>query len=703
LADNGGPTMTHALLNGSDAIDTAVLGTATMSDQRGLPAFNARDIGAYEATLSDLCPVAALQTDGFATSVANPTDLNQAIVCANVNGDANGGDTINLSADITLTSAYENNSFGSTGIPTIITPTTLNGMGFVLERDNVCVGSGTNIAGEFRFIRIDVSGDLTLNNITLRNGCADGVGIARNGGTIFNDGILSIENSTFSGNTSNNSGGGIYNRGTITTIQNSTFSGNGAKRAGGIYNRATIVTIQNITFSGNSASIDGSGIRNFGDGIINMLRNTLFHQNTGGGTECANAGVAGSIIGNNNLSDNASSDCPGVSTTLIASTVEDTLADNGGPTMTHALLPNSQAIDTAVGGTLTDQRGFTASNTRDIGAFETFVPVVVAPTDDSFEATGPLTSPVLGIANVSDVDETSLVAIASPANNFALGMTTVTWTVTDSQGFTDTDTQVVTIVDTTGPTITLSGDATVVLSIGDSYVDAGATAEDLVDGSINSASINVVNPVNTSLAGNYTITYDVQDNANNDAVQVTRLVKVQASIGGTINGLVNSNTVTITDGNQSLVLGNTSYTFSTELDSGTNYSVSMTDSPTSQFCQLSNNTGAITDSNISNINVSCGPQRYFIGGMASGLEIGNPVILELNTELLSVNDNAAFVFLTPLEDGENYTVTIDTLPARHDCLLVKPTGMITTNDITDVEVNCTIIDNVFSDSFEDNP
>mgnify|MGYP000568842875 CR=1 FL=1 len=64
------------------------------------------------------------------------------------------------------------------------------------------------------------------------------------------------------------------------------------------------------------------------------------------------------------------SNCPVVSTTLNASTVG-SLADNGGPTMTHALLRGINALDASGGRpTITDQRGFAANGTRDIGAFE---------------------------------------------------------------------------------------------------------------------------------------------------------------------------------------------------------------------------------------------------------------------------------------------------------------------------------------------
>ena len=50
LADNGGPTLTHALLAGSPAIDAADDGVCPATDQRGVvrPQGMGCDVGAYE-------------------------------------------------------------------------------------------------------------------------------------------------------------------------------------------------------------------------------------------------------------------------------------------------------------------------------------------------------------------------------------------------------------------------------------------------------------------------------------------------------------------------------------------------------------------------------------------------------------------------------------------------------------------------------
>jgi hypothetical protein len=86
----------------------------------------------------------------------------------------------------------------------------------------------------------------------------------------------------------------------------------------------------------------------------------------------------------------------------------------------------------------------------------------------------------------------------------------------------------------TPPTITLLGSASVTLTVGDAYTDAGATATDSLDGDL-TAKIVTDNPVNVAQVGTYTVTYNVKDSSGNAATPVTRSVRVQA-IGGSTGG-----------------------------------------------------------------------------------------------------------------------------------------------------------------------
>lgn len=81
--------------------------------------------------------------------------------------------------------------------------------------------------------------------------------------------------------------------------------------------------------------------------------------------------------------------------------------------------------------------------------------------------------------------------------------------------------------DTGAPTITLNGPPSVTLTVGDPYEDAGATAQDALDGDL-SGQIVVSNPVDTQVIGTYTVTYDVTDSSGNAAPTVTRTVEVRA-------------------------------------------------------------------------------------------------------------------------------------------------------------------------------
>ncbi|WP_298421280.1 immunoglobulin-like domain-containing protein [uncultured Kordia sp.] len=79
--------------------------------------------------------------------------------------------------------------------------------------------------------------------------------------------------------------------------------------------------------------------------------------------------------------------------------------------------------------------------------------------------------------------------------------------------------------DTIPPVITLNGDNPVDIFVGDTYVDAGATAIDNIDGDVTN-DIIVTGTVNTAVAGTYTIRYNVRDVVGNNATEVTRTVNV---------------------------------------------------------------------------------------------------------------------------------------------------------------------------------
>tara|TARA_R110002111_G_scaffold296_1_gene2761 strand:- start:15459 stop:20003 length:4545 start_codon:yes stop_codon:yes gene_type:complete len=85
-------------------------------------------------------------------------------------------------------------------------------------------------------------------------------------------------------------------------------------------------------------------------------------------------------------------------------------------------------------------------------------------------------------------------------------------------------------IDETAPIITLLGDNVIELNVGDTYQEFGATATDDVDGDITDTIIIDASAVDTSIAGNYTVTYNVSDTADNAATEVTRMVNVNDTL-----------------------------------------------------------------------------------------------------------------------------------------------------------------------------
>ncbi len=143
-----------------------------------------------------------------------------------------------------------------------------------------------------------------------------------------------------------------------------------------------------------------------------------------------------------------------------------------------------------------------------------------------------------------DADLTGDIVVVNNVETNAPGVYTVTYNVSDGSGNAATEvTREVTVSDTTVPVITLSGSATVTIEAGTTYTDAGATASDSFDGDITS-DIVVVNPVNTSIPGVYTITYNVSDSSLNAAAEVTREVTVSDTTVPVIT-LSGSATVTV--------------------------------------------------------------------------------------------------------------------------------------------------------------
>jgi|GEM_PF-857396 len=280
-------------------------------------------------------------------------------------------------------------------------------------------GGDTSTAGGAIFNRenLTIVASQLLNNSALTSAGGNGGGIENNFGT------LDVQQSTFAGNAAN-AGGGILNNGGSLTVSNSTFSGNSAAVGGGIANNETAssFSIDSSTILGNTAFI-GGGIFSLNPASIN---NTIVAGSVSGGDLAG----GGTLSGGFNLIQDGGN-LSGLTDTVIADPQLAALTNNGGPTLTHALLPGSSAIDAgnpvSVAGQngvpLFDQRGTGFDRVKngriDIGAFEAEAPAADFDTDGDIDGSDflawqrgfgtPNATPADGDAdNDSDVDAADL-------------------------------------------------------------------------------------------------------------------------------------------------------------------------------------------------------------------------------------------------------------------------------------------------------
>jgi uncharacterized repeat protein (TIGR01451 family)/CSLREA domain-containing protein len=403
LQDNGGPTQTMALLDGSPAFNAGnnllVPGGVT-TEQRGLPRVfgGIVDIGAFESQKALSAPSLVVNSTGDDLTVGdNKTTLREALILTN---NKLGGGTITFAPAV----------FPADGAATIQIIGTL-----AIGSDVRIVGPGatalTIIGGgpKSNFSVFSVGNEtVSISGLTITGGH-----VSLTGGGIFNSGQLTLTDCTVDGNASDLFGGGIYNTGTLT-INRCAIWMNKALQGGGLFASGSLpMTLINTTVAVNFASNEGGGIANykfgssitlnnctvagnsagarFGGIVVTtnvMLRNTIVAGNSSGvgvGNKPDNIGV---LVGGGRVNPSSSYNLIGLGysgglvnginhNSVGVDPLLGSLRYNGGPTPTMAILAGSPALDAGSNALLppgnnSDQRGQprVSNGTVDIGAYE---------------------------------------------------------------------------------------------------------------------------------------------------------------------------------------------------------------------------------------------------------------------------------------------------------------------------------------------
>ena len=236
------------------------------------------------------------------------------------------------------------------------------------------------------------------------------------GGGVYNEGNITITGSSFFSNEAVG-GGGLINYGQTESkfgradIRKSTFAYNIAYNGGAVENAGFgEVVISNSTFSQNKG-IGGGGIATFNQAYTKIANSTIAFNNASNGGGIYNVGNIPVEIDQSILAKNQPQNCTGPtlssgdnldSDDTCAFPIGDNLInidpllgplqDNSGPTLTHALLPDSPAINTVSLGACpppeTDQRGFGRPQgfSCDIGAYEVLNNSPIARADGPYTA-----------------------------------------------------------------------------------------------------------------------------------------------------------------------------------------------------------------------------------------------------------------------------------------------------------------------------
>lgn len=314
-----------------------------------------------------------------------------------INEDAGESGDLDITSDLTIIGGSTQNTVidgnKTDRIFEIIGPTTLIVNQITLRNGYIPIEG--SFGGGAILNRLD--GMLILSVVELRENST-----AKSGGAIYNGGNAHLMSVTLDSNLSSLAfGGGIYNSGSLV-VENSLFSYNVANNestidyGGGLFND-NIVRLINITFSHNSAEW-GGGL--FNQGIEANLYNVTFTENTTGVYTPFPMTIKNSIVAYSTAGDNC---IVGEDITFLGHNIDSgtscgfdledvdpllgSLADNLGPTYTHALQEGSPAIDTGdpIDCPGHDQRGalrpadgdLNGSSICDIGAYEYGAPFPV--------------------------------------------------------------------------------------------------------------------------------------------------------------------------------------------------------------------------------------------------------------------------------------------------------------------------------------
>ncbi|HET6633065.1 MAG TPA: choice-of-anchor Q domain-containing protein [Rhodanobacteraceae bacterium] len=442
------------------------------------------------------------------------------------------------------------------------------------------------------------------------------------GGGIALSGVTAtISNSAISGNTTSAGGGGLDAESSSTvSISESTISGNSANTGGGIYayDHSTI-TLANSTVSGNNASSKGGGV--FADKYCSL---TMSNSTIGGNYSAGPSGGIGSdnaiTITDSTISGNTADKGGGVYTlgndaselvdlrnTIVSGNTATTGADLYAfsinyVTAGYSLLGTALQTDLAGNGNIFSDSPGLGPLTGNGGPTQTMLPQGGSPAIDAgnnalVPASTDYDQRGTGYARIVN-GTVDIGAVEAQQVQFPLGVTVA------GSGR----------VDAAGTPAPLSG------AIADCTASGGSCSAWY-------APPEAVSLTATPATGWHFVQWadDCSGTAASTSVTMDAAKSCSASfainnhsVGGTVSGLAAGNSVVLQDngGDDLSVSANGAFQFSTSVDYGSSYAVTVLTQPDSpaQTCTVANGTGTMPDADVTNVQVTCSTETHTVTG-----------------------------------------------------------------------------------------
>lgn len=131
------------------------------------------------------------------------------------------------------------------------------------------------------------------------------------------------------------------------------------------------------------------------------------------------------------------------------------------------------------------------------------------------------------------------------------------------------------------------------------------------------------------------------------------------------------------------------FTFASSLLNGSDYAVSVLTQPVGQNCEVTNPSGKLAGTNVTNVSVTC-KNLYTVGGTVTGL-VGTGLVLTNNGgDDITLDAGGPFTFTTKVVDGGAYAVAVKTDPAgpAQTCSVVSGAGNVPGADVSSVVIKC---------------